>query len=372
MELKAEWKTVSRLGVGAFLLYLGILYWPSVSRFLGTLAGAAVPLVVGCVIAYLLDILVEFYEKHFLSKGNPPAIARSRRAVCVIAAFLSLLVLVGLVLRLVIPQLASCVRIILQALQEAAAELPVLLEQWDIFPEDILNGLSDINWEEKLSQAIHLLTNGLGSTMNAVAATVGAVFSSVVTGFLSVIFSIYLLMGKERLKRQTNSLMACYIKQSWNAQLHHVLEVAHSCFRRYIVSQCTEAVILGILCILGMLLLRLPYALMIGTLIGFTALIPIAGAYLGAGAGMLMIVMVSPMKALIFLIFIMILQQLEGNLIYPKVVGSSIGLPAIWVFSAVTIGGGVMGILGMLLAVPLTATFYQLLAEDVHKNSVSS
>ncbi len=151
-----------------------------------------------------------------------------------------------------------------------------------------------------------------------------------------------------------------------------MLAVTNDCFRRYIIGQCTEAVILGVFCIFGMLVLRFPYAVMIGTLIGFTVLIPIAGAYIGAGVGAFMIFMVSPIQAAPFLIFIVVLQQLEGNLIYPKVVGSSIGFPAIWVFAAVTVVGGIMGIMGMLLAVPLTAVIYQLLREDVYKEGTEA
>ena len=148
-----------------------------------------------------------------------------------------------------------------------------------------------------------------------------------------------------------------------------VAAIFDDCFHRYIVGQCLEAVILGVLCIIGMLLLRMPYATMIGTLVGFTALIPIAGAWIGTGIGVFMILTVSPVKALIFLIFILILQQLENNLIYPKVVGSSMGLPGIWVLAAVTVGGGVMGIPGMVLWVPLTAAFYRLIREDVQKKA---
>ena len=142
--------------------------------------------------------------------------------------------------------------------------------------------------------------------------------------------------------------------------------VINDCFHRYIVGQCTEAVILGVLCMLGMMIIRLPYATMIGALIGFTALIPVAGAYIGAFVGAFMILTVAPVKALIFLVFIVVLQQLEGNLIYPRVVGSSLGLPAIWVLAAVTVGGGVLGVPGMLLGVPLTAAVYRLVRNDVY------
>ena len=147
------------------------------------------------------------------------------------------------------------------------------------------------------------------------------------------------------------------------------VSVLNDSFRRFIVGQCTEAVILGMLCMLGMFALQIPYAIMIGTLIGFTALIPVAGAYIGAAVGAIMILTESPIKALIFLIFLVILQNLEGNLIYPKVVGTSIGLPAIWVLAAVTIGGGVLGVAGMLIGVPLAAAIYRLICEDISGKS---
>lgn len=160
-------------------------------------------------------------------------------------------------------------------------------------------------------------------------------------------------------------MMNRYIKESVYSKMKYVLSVVNDCFHKYIVGQCTEAVILGTLCAIGMIILRIPYATMTGAVIAFTALIPVAGGYIGAAVGAFMILTVSPMKAIIFLVYIVILQQLEGNLIYPRVVGSSMGLPAIWVLAAVTIGGGVMGIAGMLIGVPLAATIYRLLREDL-------
>ena len=147
-----------------------------------------------------------------------------------------------------------------------------------------------------------------------------------------------------------------------------MIHILDDCFHRYIVGQCTEAVILGALGSAGMVILRLPYALMVGALVAFTALIPVAGAYIGAAVGAIMILTVDPVKALIFLVFLVILQQLEGNLIYPKVVGSSMGLPGIWVLAAVTVGGGLAGILGMLLGVPLAAVVYRIIRDDVRKH----
>ena len=192
-----------------------------------------------------------------------------------------------------------------------------------------------------------------------------SVFSTVVTLLVGVVFSIYLLIGKEKLGGQFQKLFAKYLPEKVIKKFYYVADILNQSFHSFIVGQCTEAVILGLLCMGGMFLLRLPYAAMIGCLVGFTALIPIAGAYIGAIVGAFMIFTVSPVKAIIFIAYLVILQQLEGNLIYPRVVGSSIGLPGVWVLAAVTIGGGVMGVSGMLLGVPIAATVYQLLKNDV-------
>ena len=188
----------------------------------------------------------------------------------------------------------------------------------------------------------------------------------VVTFFLSIIFACNILASKERIGSQFYRLCGRVLGKDITTRLRHVLQVLDDCFHAYIVGQLTEALILGVLCTLGMLLLRMPYAPMIGTLMGVTALIPIAGGYIGAILGAVMLFSVSPYQALGFIIFILILQQIEGNLIYPRVVGNSLRLPGIWVLAAVTIGGGMMGIPGMLIFVPLTAAVYRLLGEWVN------
>ena len=184
---------------------------------------------------------------------------------------------------------------------------------------------------------------------------------------LGLIFSIYLLLSKDRLCAQAKEIMEHYVKKSWNEKIQYVLTILNRNFHRFIVGQCTEAVILGVLCAVGMVIFRFPYAIMIGVLVGFTALIPVVGAYVGAAAGIFMMLTISPMKALMFVIFIVVLQQLEGNLIYPRVVGNSLGLPALWVLVAVTVGGGIGGVIGMLVAVPIVSSIYQLIQNDVRK-----
>ena len=365
--MKIEWKSCFKVSVSLFLLYLCVTYWPSVANIAALMLGAAMPLLLGCVIAYLVNILMSCYEKYYFTKSTSRAINRSRRPVCMIAAFLTLVAVVYLIIRLILPQLWSCVEVIIAGVPGVLQNVVKFIEEYEILPENITETLFQIDWRSKISQIIQVLTSGIGSVVDVLIATVSSVFSWIVSALMSVIFAIYLLSGKEKLGRQFHKLTRCYLKDSWVKKLEYVLGVLNDCFHKYIVGQCTEAVIIGVLCALGMLLLKLPYAAMIGALVAFTALIPVAGAYIGAFVGAFMILTVSPVKAIIFLIFIVVLQQLEGNIIYPKVVGSSMGLPGIWVLAAVTIGGGVMGIPGMLLGVPLAAAAYQLVSDDVNK-----
>lgn len=365
--MKLEWKTCIKIGVSVFLLYLCIQYWPFAAGLISTGLSAASPLAAGCVIAYLVNILMRFYEKHYFPKSAAGFAAKSRRAVCMIAAFLTLVIVVTLVIDLIVPELVSCVSVIISALPGAIESLVNMLTRLHLLPEDIAAALSGTDWQSKIGQLIDLVLSGAGTLVNAVFSALSSVFSGIVTALVGLIFSFYLLLGKDRLKGQCKRLMHRYLRVAWNRKITYVLTVLNDCFSRYIVGQCVEAVILGTLCTLGMLILGLPYATMIGALIAFTALIPVAGAYIGGGVGALMVFSVSPVKAIIFIVFLVILQQVEGNLIYPKVVGSSLGLPAIWVLAAVTIGGGIMGIAGMLLGVPIAAALYRLLKNDLNK-----
>lgn len=366
--MKLEWKTCFRAGVSLFLLYLCITYWSVVGNLVSVALGAASPLIVGGVVAYLLNILMGAYEKRYFPRNEKSKIVRyTRRPVCMIGAMVTLVTIVVLVIGLVLPQFISCIRVLF-------AQIPPVIEAlldnqmiMNLLPENLEETLSSIDWQNMLSKVLTYVTSGIGDVMGFTVSAVSGVFSSVVTFLLSIIFAIYLLLGKERLCAQALRVMNSYVKPAWCKKISYVLAVCNDCFRNYIVGQCTEAVLLGTLCVIGMLILQLPYASMIGALIGLTALIPVAGAYIGAGVGAIMILTVSPIKAVVFLIFIVILQQLEGNLIYPRVVGSSVGLPGLWVLTAVTVGGGLSGVFGMLIGVPITAALYRILREDVKR-----
>ena len=372
--MKHEWKGWLRLGITLFLLYLAIHYWGAVSHGALLVLRTSTPLLLGAIIAYAVNILMSIYERYYWPKSTKAAVLRTRRPVCLLLAFASLVAIIILIIRMILPELVQCVGLLIQEVTPILEELGRTLNQKVDLSQILASSglaLSDgaVNWREAITSAVNWVVAGLGGVMGSVFSLFSAVVSTTFTLVVSLIFSIYLLVGKERLQRQCALVLRTYLKPSWYRSLTYFLQTLNTCFHRFLVGQCTEAVILGLLCIAGMLLFRFPYATMVGTLIGFTALIPVAGAYIGAGVGAFMIFTVSPIQALLFLVFIVILQQLEGNLIYPKVVGSSIGLPGIWVLFAVTIGGGLLGILGMLLAVPLTATFYQILRADVRKRN---
>lgn len=359
--MNLRWNDCLKIGVSIFCLYLGIQYFPAALKAGGLLLGAAMPLILGACIAYVVGILMSAFERGW-TVGSPSL----RRIACLLLAYLSLVTAVVVIVALILPQLADCVSILLAEIPGAMTKAVAFIESLDIVPQDLIAPLLKVDWQSKLLGILSTLTSGVTNVMGAVISTVSSVFSALVTGLLALIFSIYLLLERETLGAQFGKLLRRFLPTRWQGRVSYVLHTVDDCFHRYIVGQCLEAVIIGVLCAVGMGVLRLPYATMIGALVGFTALIPVAGAYIGAAVGAFMILTVDPFQALVFLIFLVILQQLEGNLIYPKVVGSSLGLPGIWVLAAVTVGGGLMGVGGMLLGVPLAAAAYRLLREDVN------
>lgn len=364
--MKIEWKTCLKIGISIFILYLCIYYWKNVASGLSVLTSASMPLLLGAIIAYVVNILMSFYEKHYFKKNTKRFVEKSRRPLCMIAAFLTLTAIIALIIGLVVPQLVSCVKVLINGAPYAMNYLIDTAEKYNVIPENIISRLTGIDWETKIGSMIHAVGNGLGSVMDNVVKMLTSIFSGIVSGLIGFIFACYLLLSKDKLKNQINRLMNRYLKEKIVVKINYVVGIFDDCFHNYIVGQCTEAVILGILCTVGMLILRLPYATMIGALVAFTALIPVAGAYIGAAAGAFMILTYSPVKALVFLVFLIILQQIEGNVIYPKVVGSSVGLPAMWVLAAVTLGGGLLGIPGMLFGVPAAAGLYRLICDDIN------
>lgn len=371
-NMQLKWKTCLQVGTTGLALFLLIHYWDGCMGVLGSVVHAAMPLILGCAIAYVINILMRFLETHFPIGKNSAHGRKIRRPICLILAIVLIILIVVLIVRMVVPELIACLEVVAQQLPGALNTAYNWLEthfQISEFlqSETISLPTSDAEWREILGKVANAVAVGVSGIMGTAVSVISSVVSRTVTAAVALVFSLYLLIGKETIGRQGKLLIHTYLPEKLSHKIFYVLETLDHSFHSFIVGQCTEAVILGLLCTVGMVILRLPYAAMVGSLIGCTALIPIAGAYIGGGISAFMIFTVSPMKAVVFLIYLVILQQAEGNLIYPRVVGSSIGLPGIWVLAAVTIGGGVAGIGGMLLGVPLTAAIYQILKVDVHQ-----
>ena len=362
---KAEWKRYLPLALLIFALTLGIVYWEGVIGFLGLLLQAVMPVIVGLIVAYLINILMGFYERHFFPRCRRPLAEKCRRPLCLTGALLTFVLVVVLMIYLVVPELVSAIGFLANQITPAVKDFLASDFARKILPPDIMDSLAALNWKEHLSTLAKHLLSGLGNAAGPILSAVAGIFSSAIALVTGLIFAVYLLLSKENLHSQWKGLCRCCLKPRWRERLDGGLSLLNRCFHNYIVGQCTEALILGGLCALGMMIFGFPYAGMIGALVGFTALIPIAGAYIGAGVGAIMMLTVSPITAILFLVFILVLQQLEGNLIFPRVVGGSIGLPAIWVLTAVSIGGGLMGIPGMVLGVPLMSAGYQMLKKWV-------
>lgn len=364
--MKIEWKQCWRVGISIFILFLCINYWGNIAGFISVMFSALSPLIVGFVIAYLLNILMCFYERHYFSKySEKKVVSKTKRPVCMILAMLTMVGVIVWLICMIIPELVSCFKMLLDQIPGIVQELSQNEIFKKIVPKDMLAELNNLDWQSYGEKVLGFLTSGISGAVNTVAEVAYSVFSVIVTAVVGFIFSIYFLMGKEILNGQLKRFMNVYLKESWHHKLMHYVYVLDECFRQYIVGKCIDAVILGVMCALGMAVFRFPYAVMIGALVGFTALIPVAGAYIGAGVGAVMILTISPIKALLFIVFIIVLQQIEGNLIYPKVMSSSIGLPGVWVLASITVGGSLSGIVGMLIGVPIAAAVYQIVREDV-------
>lgn len=337
------------------------------------------PFVLGAVIAFVINLPMRFYEKKlFDASGLKPQtkikLAKIKRPVSLILALVSVVLVLTLVIITVIPQLVATVQVL-------AKEIPLFMEEFFDWLEVVLAAnpqllaqinaieIPEINWQEVFQTIWNFLQNGMGNMLTSTFSVASSIVSGTVNFFIALIFSFYILIQKERLGDQCRRLVKAYTKPHINEWVMKVAHLLYQNFSRFITGQCTEAIILGALFIIIMSIFRFPFAFMIGVLIAFTALIPIVGAFIGCFIGAFLILVDSPTKVIGFLILFIILQQLEGNLIYPHVVGNSVGLPSIWVLAAVTVGGSLFGVAGMLIFIPLLSTVYLLLKEDVNRRN---
>lgn len=350
----------------AVILVAVIVKLDAVTGWLGGVLGAFQPLIIGGVIAFILSrpcsFFAQLYEKAFPEKGKGAA-----RPLAVVTVYLIVAALITVLVSMVVPELTHSIELFISNISVYAANfqdlfnwLAAKLELEQLASLDLSTGISD-SLKALLTGALDALTN----TLPHLIGMTSVVVSGVVTGVISLVFSVYMLSGAPRLTAQCRRLVQAYLP---GGAARHVLAVARltsDTFSKYVSGQMVEACILGSLCFLGMCIFRFDYAPLISVAVGVFALIPIAGAYLGAVLAVLLLVMIDPWQAVWFLVFLVALQQFEGNLIYPRVVGTSMGLPGIWVLAAVTVGGSLLGLVGMVVSVPLAAVVYTLLKQDL-------
>ena len=335
------------------------------------------PFLIGGAIAFIINIPMGFFEREFFETEKAKKskiLAKLKRPLSMILAYLAVILVITLVVITVIPQLVATVRVLGEKIPVFWRNLMIQLEV--IFAEnpELLQELKaieklEIDWKGMINTALDFLGSGVSSMLTSTFNVASSIISNVVNFFISLIFSFYVLTQKEKLAEQFSKLIRAYTKPPVYDYIKKVCALLHHNFSKFITGQCTEAVILGLLFIVAMTIFGFDYEVMIGVLIAFTSLIPVVGAFIGCFIGAFLILVDDPIKAVWFLVLFIIIQQIEGNLIYPHVVGNSVGLPSIWVLAAVTVGGSLMGVVGMLIFIPLLSTVYILLKEDVNRRN---
>lgn len=321
------------------------------------------PVVYGFVFAYILNLIMVMYEGFWFPETDNELLIRARRPVSILLALITVIIVIVLVLWLIIPQLISLVQTLLE-------NLPLMVEyiqRWiedleEIYPQiDTLINNLNINWENIARDAASFANNILGSTFTTFQLLTSSLFRLVII----LVVAIYALFSKEKIQRQVKRVLRAYMKRDHFRRLKYVLRVTNESFSSFITGMLIEAIIYGTLVTVGMMIFNFPYAGMIGALSGALALVPMVGAILSAVIGTMLIFVQNPIQGLFFLLFNIVLQQLESNAIYPRIVGGSIDLPGIWTFIAVTIGGGILGPAGFFLGVPIASVIYKLIRSNV-------
>ncbi|MEF9921328.1 MAG: AI-2E family transporter [Anaerovoracaceae bacterium] len=360
----------------AMILFGGILFnWilqhlDLVGGMMGTLVGLIFPFVLGAVIAFIINVPMSQIEgRIFRKKDKFKAIRRP------ISYFITLILVTGVLsiaLYIIIPELANTMQLL-------AKQIPPALDAAQTFIESkleyisVLQGYADkisFDWEGLARKAVVMLQNGASSMIDSGVGAVSGIVNGILSFLIGFVFSVYLLLQKEKLSGQCKQIIYALMSEKAADKTIYVLSMANRTFSRFLSGQCLEAIILGTLFFIAMTIFKMPYAVLISVVISLSALIPIVGAFFGCFIGVVLILIIDPWKAFMFLILFLVLQQVEGNLIYPQVVGNSVGLPSIWVLVAVTLGGKLMGVTGMLVFIPLSSVCYALFRTFVKETLV--
>ncbi|MEE1444903.1 MAG: AI-2E family transporter [Blautia sp.] len=355
-----------------FLIVFAVLVLVGVQRIENLAAGfiflcrIVFPFILGGAMAFILNIPLHFLENKLFAKAKKKKIVRP---LSLVLSILFVLAILQIVLVVVLPEIATTIASISKNIE---AFLPKL-EQWitDAFPDGEQIGLwidsLEFNWDKIIQSAVNFLKNGAGNVLSSTVTVAKTVINSLMNFFVGFVFACYILLQKEKLSVQVKKVLYAFLPRHAVEKTLQVAALSYKTFSNFVTGQCLEAVILGTMFFVSMSVLHFPYALLVGVLIAFTALIPIFGAFIGCVLGTFLILVSNPVQAIGFVILFFVLQQVEGNLIYPHVVGGSVGLPSIWVLVAVTVGGSLMGVVGMLIFIPLSSVLYALFKGWVHK-----
>ena len=368
MELNRD--TINKIRGLILFTVITVIVGINYIKVLGLLAAAvnmAAPFILGAAIAFVLNVPMRRIESslsHVLKKGS--------RLLRPVSMALSILLVAGvlfLVMFVVAPQLVRTLLGLQSSIPVFFGEVRQWLEQLFAENPQILTNMEQIqiDWQQLFNDSLKFLKNGAGSMLDTTFSAAISIVNGMSTFLIGFIFSIYILLQKENLIRQIKKLLAAFLPERTVEGIVRIAALTSRTFSNFFTGQCMEAVILGSMFFIVLVVLRLPYALLIGVLIAFTALIPVFGAFIGWAVGAFLMLIISPMDALLFSVVFFTLQQIEGNMIYPQVVGNSVGLPSIWVLVAVTLGGSMMGVVGMLIFIPLCSVLYTLLRDTVNE-----
>lgn len=367
-------QVVKGITIGAVLIviYLALNNVTGILNSISYLAGLIMPFIVGGVIAFIFNVPMKAFEKGLNRLFDKKCKNKHTALIRVLAYMITLIAILAViagVLFVVVPELVNTIADLIGQVPTAVNNLINWLQiKLADYPEyeEKLSSIS-INWDSVLSGIMSFLSIGTKGIINGGIGAISGFFSVMTNFFIGFVFSVYVLFQKEKLTAQCKKLMYVCIPEKKVDRIIEVLRLTNTTFSNFLSGQCLEACILGTMFVITLTILRMPYALLIGIIIAVSALIPIVGAFIGCAVGVILIMMTSPVKALIFIVVFLVLQQIEGNLIYPHVVGSSVGLPGIWVLVAVTIGGNLFGIMGMLTFIPISSVCYALLRTYVNR-----
>ena len=353
------------------LLVVALWKFDVVLDVLKTIGQIIFPFILGGAIVFVINVPMSFLEKKIFEnvKKENKAVRKLARPVSLLLTIVLVVGVIALVMIGVIPQLTKTMGSLMINITDFIPQIKIWIRDFFHDNREIMKLVDQVQFkpDQAIRWGISLLGNGAGNMMNTTMSAVGSVVSGLATFFIAFSFACYVLFQKEKLHVQIRKVLFAFLPKQKAEAFLKVCSLTYRTFANFLTGQCLEAVILGCMFVVTLSILRMPYALLIGVLIAFTALIPIFGAFIGCAVGSFLIFMVSPKQAIIFIIVFLVLQQIEGNLIYPHVVGESVGLPSIWVLAAVTIGGNLMGIVGMLVFIPLLSVVYTIFRKVVYQ-----